>query len=109
MMAPSAVRDRLTNLIYYGETHGTTDAIWRMENAFKLILGAEPIYQRVHNAVKSGTIGRELSHEARLQQALNMNLITSEELVTLKEAEVARQDALKVDDFPAGVFVREKL
>ncbi|MCD6047494.1 MAG: fadE [Gammaproteobacteria bacterium] len=109
MMTPSALRDRLTNLIYYGEVHGNTDAIWRMENAFKEVLAADPIYQRIHNAVKSGAISASLNAQDRLKQALALNLITQDELNILDSAETVRMDALRVDDFAPGVFVREKL
>ena len=109
MMMPSALRDRLTSLVYLGEENGVTDPIWRMENAFHLVIQADPIYQRIHNAVKSGTIDKQLSRQARLEKALASNIITHDEFSLIEQAEAARADALKVDNFAPGIFTREKL
>ena len=109
MMAPSALRDRLTNLVFLGTKGNVEDPIGRMENAFALILAVEPIYQKIHNAVKAGLISSALSKQERVQQALALNLITQQELTLLNQAEAARHDALKVDDFAFNAFNREKL
>ncbi|MFX9097235.1 acyl-CoA dehydrogenase domain-containing protein, partial [Acinetobacter baumannii] len=86
-------------LIYLGEAQGPTDVLWRMENAYQLILAAEPIHQRLQNALKTGALSRELDAAARLQQALTLNLITQAELTQMHVADAARRDALAVDDF----------
>ncbi len=109
LMMPSALRDRLTSLVYLGEEKGVTDPIWRMENAFNLVLAADPIQQRIHNAVKNGTIAATLSQIDKIKTALNLDIITTEEYQLIEQAEAARADALKVDDFPFDVFLREKL
>lgn len=108
MMAPSALRDRLTNLVFLGVKGNAEDPIGRMENAFALVLAAEPINQKIHNAVKEGLISSALNKSERVQQALTAHLITEEELTLLDQAEAARHDALKVDDFAFDAFNREK-
>ena len=109
MMVPSALRDRLTNLVFLGAKGNVLDPIGRMEHAFALVIATDPIQQKIQNAVKSGLIANTLTKKERVEQARATNLITEEELTLLDQAEVARHDALKVDDFAFDTFYREKL
>ncbi len=108
MMSPSALRDRLSNLVYQGQAN-PEDTIGRLENAYKLIIATEAAYQELQKAIKNGVIDRNLAYDSIVEQALNLKLITSEEAVALKEADVARRDLLKVDDFAPNAFERGNL
>lgn len=109
MMESSSLRDRLTNLCYLGEEGGVTDPVWRMENAFRLILNAEPLQQKLHIAIKSGQLPRDVSEQELRQLAKDANLLTAEDFAAIDAAEAARYDAMKVDDFAFDAFVRKNL
>jgi acyl-CoA dehydrogenase len=109
MMTPSVLRDRLSSLVFLGAKDDRQDPIGRMEHAFKLVMATDPIRQRLQNAVKSGVVARELGSKEQLQQALELNLITREELDALAEVDAVCLDALAVDEFPFDAFNREKI
>lgn len=107
MMEASKLRERLTNLCYLGQ--GANDPIGRMELAFTLALQAEPLQQKLQAALKNRQLMPMDSQAALHQQARELGLINTADIDLLTQAETARLDALKVDDFAAGAFVRSHL
>jgi len=96
MSKTSEVRDRITNYIYWG---GENEPAGRVESAFIKVLAASDIYRKLHEATKNHLIKRTEDKEELYHAALSANIITSEEMQLLREAENARYEALKVDAF----------
>lgn len=82
MMQSSELRDRMTDLCYVGT--GKDDPIWRVEHAFQLVLATDAIRKKQ----KEGGV------------------LTADEEKLLQECEVARWDAIQVDEFSFDYFKR---
>ncbi len=69
LLAPSATRDRLTHNVFPGNA---TDEVARLEKAFALVVGAEPLRQRLHKAKTPPTEDerRQLSEMAQAVAAV---------------------------------------
>lgn len=93
---PNEVRDRLTRLVYKEATEHCP--IGKMEVAFHKICAVEELERKVTRAVKEGVL-KSLTLLNQIDEALLCNVLTKEEAKQLKEAELARQDVIKVDDF----------
>ena len=81
------------------------DPIGRLEDAFTKVTAAEPIEKKVHAAQKAGTIGGE-SDEQRISNALARGVIDAREAELLRDANRARLDVIKVDDFASEELSR---
>jgi acyl-CoA dehydrogenase len=96
ILEPGQQRDRLTAGIYVPTSK--TEALGRLENAMMLVKKSESIEKKLRAAVKSGQLpklkGAKLAEEGKVR-----GIITSEEFATMHEADVARTDAIQVDDF----------
>lgn len=97
MLAPSVFRDRITQYCYVGKN--ANDPTGRMENAFNKLQAVATIEKKMHDALQDGLIKRTRNVKKKITQALKANVITLEEAKLLQEAEVARWDAIQVDDF----------
>ncbi len=97
MLQPSALKDRLTQPCFI--PNDRNDPIGRMEYALKAIIQAQAAYDKLHDALKKGRLVSTGSFEEQLAQAATTELLTAEEITSLREAEQARADAIKVDDF----------
>jgi acyl-CoA dehydrogenase len=96
MQEPGLTRDRHTDGIFVSDDHN--DALGRLERALRLTADTESIERRLRDAVKAGRI-RKASPAKLVEQALALNIITSDEAVRLQEAESARYAAIEVDSF----------
>ena len=99
LLNDSKTRDSLTKGIYINEMEN--DATGRIECAFKAVLAAIPVEQKIRKAQKSKFLDKGM-HEAVLKMALNKNIVSAEEVALIKEADRARNLAIMVDDFPVG-------
>jgi acyl-CoA dehydrogenase len=96
MMQPGGVRDRLTGYAYWDDR--PDDVTGRMEHAFKLLVKAEPVYDRFQKAVAKGQVsGHEF--DERVTSALEAGLLSAEEAQLLRAYETARFDAILTDAF----------
>ncbi len=98
MLRPSEFRDRLTQDVYYNED--PQDAIGRVEHAFKKCFAAEAAQKQMQDAIRSGEVSRDLSFDAQVDAAIKAKLLTVDAAQRLREYEVARLDAMAVDEFP---------
>ncbi len=96
MQKPGDLRDRVTDGIYIPTD--TTQALGRLENAFKLTVESDAIFRKVAKAVKAKKVKKGPPGEM-YTQAVNEGVINQAELDVLKRAEDARWDAIQVDDF----------
>lgn len=93
---PCETRTRLTRLVY--SAPGENCPLGRLEEAFHKICAVEELERRVLKGVKTSNL-KSLTFLEQIEEALHCKLITIAEAQKLREAELARQDAIKVDDF----------
>jgi acyl-CoA dehydrogenase len=103
LLAPSAVRDRLTAGIY--TPTGLDEPLGRLDDALAKVIAAEAVERKVRGAVKGGQIAAG-SDEQMLQAALQGGVITAGEAEFVAVAQAARREVIRVDDFPADYWHR---
>ncbi len=103
LLAPSELRDRLTDGIYLPKD--AVDALGRQELAFKTIFAADSIDKKVRKAVRTKAIPKLKGLEA-VKAALEKGIITSDEAKTLEMAEKMRWEAIQVDSFTEEEFIK---
>jgi acyl-CoA dehydrogenase len=96
MQTPSQDRDRLTAGIYLPTT--APEALGRLEEAFRLVNQAEPIFKKIKIASQSGQLPSG-KPEQLIAAALKAGVIRADEAELLHQAEALRQDAIQVDSF----------
>ena len=98
LLEPSGVRDRLTAGLYLPAS--ADEPLGRLEDALVRVIAAEPVEQRVRDAVRVGKIGRGNEPEM-VAAALKAGIITDNEAEIVHSAATARQEVIRVDDFQA--------
>lgn len=93
---PNETRSRLTRLVYAKATENCP--LGQLEAAFHKICAVEELERKVIKAAKEHTL-KSLTFLEQIDEAGICGLITKEEMSLLKEAELARQSVIKVDDF----------
>lgn len=96
LIEPNETRSRLTRLVY--KTAGEHCPLGRMEEAFHKICAVEELERKVMRAVKEDVL-KSLTLLEQIDEALACGLLNDTEAKQLKEAEVARQEVIRVDDF----------
>jgi acyl-CoA dehydrogenase len=100
---PGEVRDRLTEGIFLpSDPH---EALGRIERAFQLGAEAAPVLNRIRRASRDGRLPRA-APESLLEPALAAGLIDTREAEAVREAAVARLDAIQVDVFTESEYFR---
>ncbi|MBO6794201.1 MAG: acyl-CoA dehydrogenase [Balneolaceae bacterium] len=97
-------RDNMTDGIYL--PNDPTDAVGRYEHTMKLIHDADSIYRKLHISVKKRELPKGKVIDM-IDPALEKNIITKEEAEKVRKAEIARNDAIQVDDFTQEEFMAE--
>ncbi len=97
MLEPSATRNRLVDGVYRNER--PDDPTGRVEHAFLLKLKSKDEEKKVRSAIKAGEINAEVSLDELIQQVLEKDVLTPEEAQRYREAQMAADDAIKVDHF----------
>lgn len=97
MQKEGGLRDRLSEGIFI-PTDRNKDQLARLEYAFTMVHRADAIEKKIRKAVRAGELPKKKVH-LLLEEAAQKNVISSEELNTLKEANMVRNDAVQVDDF----------
>ncbi len=80
-----------------------TEAIGRLEKAFKTIREAETVEQKIRSAVKKKKLNKK--SKTLLEDAVAANVITRDEFNVIAEAERLRLDAVQVDDYSQEEYV----
>jgi acyl-CoA dehydrogenase len=96
LITPNETRGRLTRLVY--SVANDNCPLGRMEAAFHKICAVEDLEKKVMKGVKEHVV-KSLTFLEQIVEALNCNILTAVEAKQLEEAELARQDVIKVDDF----------
>jgi acyl-CoA dehydrogenase len=98
LMAPSALRDRLTAGIYLPS--GTAEALGRIDDALPKVIAAEAVEKKLRTARKGKKIFATDDTEA-LAEAVAAGAISRAEAELVEAANAARREVIRVDDFPA--------
>jgi acyl-CoA dehydrogenase len=106
LIEPNETRERLTRLAY--KKAGDNCPVGRVEEAFHKICAVEELERKVVRAVKEDVL-KSLTLLDQIEEALAYGLLTQEEAMQLKEAELARQEVIKVDDFDDSELRRPEL
>ncbi|KTD59803.1 acyl coenzyme A dehydrogenase [Legionella sainthelensi] len=96
LIEPNETRARLTRLVY--KKAGENCPLGRTEEAFLKICAAEELERKVMRAVKENVL-KSLTLLEQIDEALACGVLSEKEANQLKEAELARQEVIKVDDF----------
>lgn len=101
LLEPAEVRDRLTSGIFLPT--GLNEPLGRLDDALGKVIGAEPVEQKVHEAIKRKQISAG-SAEETLEAALQAGVITEAEAGIVAVSQAARREVIRVDDFPADYW-----
>jgi acyl-CoA dehydrogenase len=106
LLNPSAARDRLTGGLYLPDTeqHRLSEPMSRLEYALHCVVAAEAAEKTLRSAVRDGRIVAT-NREQQIRQALELDIITSEDANVLTTADAARREAIMVDDFEPQALV----
>jgi acyl-CoA dehydrogenase len=97
LIAPSAVRDRLSAGIFLPKAE--SDPFTTLEAALDAAIKAEAVEAKIRAAQKSGAIAGK-GPEELAQAALAAKVIGNEEMSLLKRAAQLRDEVIRVDHFP---------
>lgn len=97
IMEPSPLRDRLTAGLFIPTD--MSDSLGRLEDALKKVTAAEPVEQKLSNAVKAGRLEWRAG-DSFLEVGVREGIITGDEADSVRRATAARKDVIQVDDFP---------
>ena len=96
MQTKGEARDHITQDIFIKDD--PTDALGRYEHTLSLISEAAPLYKKLYKAIKKKQLPK-LPLDLLSQKALEEGVLTKEEADLLERAELARVDAIQVDEF----------
>ncbi len=105
ILEPSAARDRLTAGIFLPAS--LQEPLGRVEDALVKVIAAEPVRKRIHAAIKAKQLPADRPDEIIIEQAVRENIINNEEAGLVRLAVAARQEVIKVDDFPPDLRSEE--
>jgi acyl-CoA dehydrogenase len=101
MLYDEEFRNHLVSGIYTPQD--AKDPVGRLNHARALSLKAMDIDKKIYSARRKGVLPR-VKGEALYQAALEKGVVTQAELDVLKQAELARWDAIQVDDYDEHSF-----
>jgi len=97
LMEPSALRDRLSAGLFI--PNDLSDPLGRLEDALRKVTAAEPVEQKLNDAVKNGRLEERTDHSL-LEAGIRAGIITRDEAGLVLQATAARREVIQVDDFP---------
>ncbi|NJM75144.1 MAG: acyl-CoA dehydrogenase, partial [Acaryochloridaceae cyanobacterium RU_4_10] len=96
LQTPGAPRDRLTQGIYL-PTH-PDEALGRLEQAMMLTLQTKTLFKTIKTAIQQGKLP-QAQPEHLIEAAVTAKIATREQAELMKEAAIARNEAIQVDSF----------
>lgn len=105
LQEPGEQRDRITEGTFIPTD--VTDALGRLENAFTLVVQADPIARKVLKAVRKGELPKDRL-DLLVPKAVEAGILTAEEADILKRAEEARTDVIQVDSFTQDEYMNRQ-
>jgi hypothetical protein len=77
----------------------------RLERALELTIAAAPLRAKLREAQRAGTLPRGLAEPELLEGAIAARVLAADERDLVREALEARDEAIRVDDFPPHEYV----
>ena len=96
ILQPGPQRDRLSGRIHVPQD--PNEALGRLEHALQLCTDAEPVLKKLKDAVRSARLPKARP-EQLLDQAVEKGILSEAERQLVRDAEVARAEAVAVDSF----------
>jgi len=96
LMENVELRNRMTEGIYIPKD--INQQLGRMDHAFELVHKSEAIEKKIRNAVKEGALPRK-KIGLLVEDARKNKIISEDEFNLMQECDLARLDAIQVDDF----------
>lgn len=96
LLSPSEARDRLTEGLYI--PCDTKEALGCIEDALVKVIKAEHVERRLRKTLKD-YVADYTGLEGMLKQGIEQGVITEEDAELIREADVARNNVIRVDDF----------
>lgn len=103
---PNDARSRLTRSVFSENLPNCP--LGRLEAAFHQLCAVESLEKKISHAVKNGTL-KSLTLLEQIDEAIVLGVLLQDEGLQLREAELARQDAIRVDDFSHDELARHDL
>ena len=97
MLTPSALRERLTRYCYVGKTEDELTA--QLEVGLAQVAGIDPLWKKLQAAIRKGVVPRNGQLHARLQVAMDADVLSQQEAQTVENFEVLRKEIIKVNEF----------
>ncbi|NCF98015.1 MAG: acyl-CoA dehydrogenase, partial [Planctomycetia bacterium] len=80
----------------------SSPGLWMLEDALQKVVKAQPDKKALKDAVRKGTLPKG-PFPSLIEKGVKAGVIDAEGAIRLRAAEQARQEAITVDHFPAGV------
>ena len=104
LIQPSETRTRLTRLVFTEALDNCP--LGRLEEAFHQLCAVDALEKKVARAMKEGLL-HSLTLLERIEEASLLGVLSADESLQLKAAELARQHVIAVDDFRWDELSRE--
>ncbi len=102
MLSDCELRDRISQGIYIGKDRNDPGFI--IEDAFQKVIATKETRLAIRAAIKNGDLSDDGDIGQLLTQAIKLKVCSKSEANAYKEAELARDYAIQVDDYPRGYF-----
>jgi acyl-CoA dehydrogenase len=101
IFSPGPARDRLTEGIFLPKKDQMLkdEPLWKLEDALEKVINAEPIEKKIREAERKGLL-KKGDLEKELEDAVRVDVLTEEEVKILRASFEARNEVIRVDDFP---------
>ena len=103
---PNETRSRLTRLVFKDE--GPHCPLGQLEATFLKLCEVEPLEKKIAQAMKAGVLQSSTVME-KIDEAARLHVISEQEAMQLKMAELARQAVIAVDDFSHEELCRQSI
>lgn len=100
MFSDNSLRDRITSPMYIGKN--ASDPAFLLEDAFQQVLATANTREAIRKAIRSGEITEGLGVEEQAKAAVKLELCSKSEAQAFTAAELARSEAVQVDDFSSA-------
>ncbi len=97
LLEPTETRDQLTSGMFVPTD--PADPLAQLEEALVQVIAAEPVEQKLREAVKAGSVRGRTDGEI-VTAGVEGGIITADEAELLRQAHQARREVTRVDDFP---------
>jgi acyl-CoA dehydrogenase len=96
LLAPSSVRDRLTDGMYI--TRDGNEPLGRLETALALVCEADPLEKKLAQAIRGGRV-MKTDEAGTFRGAIQQGVLSEADVELIQAAAAIRREVIQVDDF----------